>query len=97
MLRELSSMLHCHFREESTLLTITCVIIDSDLKHGKVFFSTPDESSQERASQFFRRHKGEIKRILSQRIPIRQFPELHFRYDPSLGRELRVNEIMDSL
>jgi ribosome-binding factor A len=97
MLKELSSLLHKHFRDESTLLTITRVAIDDDLQHGRVFFSTPDEYSRDKAEQFFRARGTRLKYLLSKRVPIRKFPELHFYYDSSLGNELRINEILDSL
>jgi ribosome-binding factor A len=97
MLRELSILLHRHFSNESTLLTLTRVSIDGDLQHGWVFFSTPDEPSRNLAEQFFKDQGSRLKYLLSQRVPLRKFPELHFCYDPSLGKELRINEILDSL
>jgi ribosome-binding factor A len=97
MLRELSILLHRHFPGESTLLTLTRVLIDDDLQHGRVFFSTPDEASRDRAEQFFKNQRGRLKHLLAQRMPLRKFPELHFCYDPSLGKELRIYEILDSL
>jgi ribosome-binding factor A len=97
MLRELSTLLHRHFPGESTLLTLTRVLIDDDLQHGRVFFSTPDEASRERAEQFLKNRGNRLKYLLAQRVPLRKFPELHFCYDPSLGKELRIYEILDSL
>jgi ribosome-binding factor A len=97
MLRELNALLRRYFRDESTLLTLTHVLVDDDLQHGRVFFSTPNEHSRERAEQFFKNRGRRLKYLLSQRVPLRKFPELHFCYDLSLGKELRINEILDSL
>ncbi|MDR2340932.1 MAG: 30S ribosome-binding factor RbfA [Puniceicoccales bacterium] len=97
MLRELSTLLHRHFPKESTLLTLTRVSIDDDLQHGRVFFSTPDENSRKHAEQFFKDRQSRLKYLLSQRVPLRKFPELYFCYDPSLGKELRINEVLDSM
>jgi ribosome-binding factor A len=97
MLRELSSLLRRHFREETMYITITRIAIAPDLQQGQVFFSTPDESSREAAQKFLERHRGEIKNLLVRRVTLKHFPELNFCFDPKLEKELRVNKILDSL
>jgi ribosome-binding factor A len=97
MARELSLLLHSRFQERAVLLTITRVLISDDLKHGKVFFASPDEKSTDEAMQFLHKTRSEIKRLLAKRIKIKYFPELHFHRDESLEKELRIHSIFDEL
>jgi ribosome-binding factor A len=95
--REISALLHGRFQSETVLVTITRVEISADLCHGWVYFSVPDEAQVEKTLGLLRGLCAEIRRFLAGRIPLRRFPELHFRFDRGQGRVLRVHEILDTL
>lgn len=95
--RELNSVLHKNFRDESLFFVISYVSVAPDLNHAKIFYSAPDAEQKKCAQRFFRKHNSELRMILAKKIPIHHFPELHFICDKQLDRELRVCEILDEL
>jgi ribosome-binding factor A len=95
--RELSLLLHGRFCEETKLLTITRVEVAQDLTHARIYFSAPDADGVASCRKFFGKKRGELKRLLAQRIPLHHFPELHFCFDQGMVNELRVNHILDTI
>jgi ribosome-binding factor A len=95
--REMSALLHRDYREESTLITITRANVASDLRNCTIFFLVPDDMLRKTALQFFKKFGKKLRYQLAQRIELKYFPELHFRYDGAQEKELRVQQIADSL
>ncbi|MDR2664499.1 MAG: 30S ribosome-binding factor RbfA [Puniceicoccales bacterium] len=95
--RELSALLHSRYCHECTLLTVTRVSVGEDMTHACVYFSAPDGSAAQDGLAFFLKRQKELKRLLTKKIALRRFPELHFRLDEGQGKELRVQKILDQL
>ncbi len=79
-------------------VTVTDCEVSTDLKHATVFVSTlssgPDRT---RALAALRRAAGAIRRLLAPRLGLREVPEIRFRFDDSLERGARVEEILRKL
>ncbi|MDR0428821.1 MAG: 30S ribosome-binding factor RbfA [Puniceicoccales bacterium] len=97
LVRELSLLLHRDYREECSLLTITRVSLAPDLQNCTVFFSTPRDDIREDALRFLQKNCGKIKQYLSTRIRMKYFPALRFSYDKAMEKELRVQDVLNSL
>src|SRR5579859_6588568 len=78
------------------MITLTAVEISSDYHHAKVFFTTlggPGAAATaaaglEHASGFLRSH-------LAKGLQLRIVPELHFIYDESVERGVRLSRLID--
>jgi ribosome-binding factor A len=95
--RELNGLIRQKFWKEAVLLTITRVEVAPDLSHARIYFSTPREKGLVGCQKFLEKKRGELKRILSQRISLHHFPEFHFYFDRGMVNELRVNQILNEI
>ena len=76
-------------------IVITGVDMSDDLSHAKIYFTNMDKGMPVKDIQDgFEKAKGFIKRILSKRLRLRKFPDLSFRYDESLEKGYRVDQII---
>jgi ribosome-binding factor A len=76
-------------------IVITGVKMSDDLSHAKIYFTNlnKDMSIQD-IMLGFDKAKGFIKRILSKKLRLRKFPELSFKYDESLEKGYRVDQLI---
>jgi ribosome-binding factor A len=96
--REISSILHTRYRESAVRITVSEVDCSPDLKEATAYYGVvgrPEDISK--ARHFFSHEGGEISRMLSKVIVLRQMPHIVFRFDPSMERGAHLNEIIDSL
>lgn len=95
---ELSDLLHRQVKDPrlQSLVTITEVVISSDLRHAKVFFSVmgPTEDAQ-RALEGLRVATPFLKKGLRTRLSLRYVPELTFYIDDSLERGEHLSRLID--
>lgn len=81
-----------------TGLTVTGVDVDRELAYATVHVSSSMVS--ERAPEILaalRQARGFLRSELARRIPLRNFPDLRFRWDASTERGARIEEILESL
>ena len=79
------------------LLTITGVDVTSDYSHATVFFSSLGDQEQIHSCLEGLEHgKGFLRRELARRIGLRVVPELHFSYDASVERGVRLSRLIDA-
>ncbi|MGJ3238276.1 MAG: 30S ribosome-binding factor RbfA [Anaerolineae bacterium] len=79
-------------------VTVTEVIIDSELMHATVYVNAlGDESRQDEVLQALKRANGFLRREVGQRLTTRNTPELHFKWDTTLEHGERINQILDNL
>ena len=79
-------------------ITLTRVQVTGDLQLARVYYTTlGDQNARKetakalkRATPFFRRHVGE-------RLQLRRVPELEFRFDESVERQDRIEQILRDL
>jgi ribosome-binding factor A len=92
--RELADLLQFEVKDPRVQgVTLTEVDVSRDLAHAKVYFVThahPEESTQALAKA-----AGFLRTQLSRRLVMRSVPQLHFVYDESLDRGIRLSRLID--
>ncbi len=80
----------------AALITVTDVEFSPDLRNAKVFISIMGVEDQQAFLTTLQEHKGEIKRVLGQRLrnEVRKIPDITFHIDDSLDRAARIEELL---
>ena len=98
LMREIATYLGTRYRSETVRWTITSVETAADLRDASVAYSVIGEESDAReALQFFRKHAGEISKMVSKNVILKYSPKLHFVRDYGIERGNRVMEILDEI
>tara|TARA_B100000963_G_scaffold361480_1_gene397135 strand:+ start:5356 stop:5727 length:372 start_codon:yes stop_codon:yes gene_type:complete len=96
--REIGTYLSTRYRSESLRWTITSVDVSADLRNASVGYSVLGEELHAREAQlFFRKHAGEIRKVVSKHVILKYSPRLQFVRDLGIERGNRVMEILDEL
>jgi ribosome-binding factor A len=97
--REVTEILDRHLRDPRIQgVTVTDVEVSTDLKYATIFVSTL-EGGEARAQAL----KGlasaapAVRHLLAPRLGLREMPEVRFRFDESLERGQRVDELLRKL
>jgi ribosome-binding factor A len=95
--RELAEVVRTELRDPRVgLLTFTGVELSRDQSHAKVFFTVLGAPSEcEDALQGLQRAAGFLRSQLAHRLTTRKVPELHFEYDTSVERGMRLSRLID--
>jgi ribosome-binding factor A len=92
--RELADLLQFEVKDpRAGKVTITEVEVAGDLAHAKVYFVTHDDV--EAAVLALGKAAGYFRSQLSKRLLMRSVPQLHFVYDESLDRGMRLSQLID--
>jgi ribosome-binding factor A len=97
--REVVEILDRHLRDPRIHgVTVTDVEVSPDLKYATIFFSTL-EGGETRAQvvKGLDRAAPAVRHILAPRLGLREVPEVRFRFDESLERGQRVEELLRKL
>src|SRR3972149_1231577 len=96
--RELSEILHTALKDPGVgMITITDVEVSQDLAHAKVFFtSLGDAEALAETQAGLRRAAGFLRSGLGHRLRVHNTPELHFEYDASVERGVRLTQLIDA-
>ena len=95
--RELSEIIRLELKDPRVgMITLTGVEVTSDHAHARVFFTRLGEAGDngvviaglERAAGFLRTE-------LAHRMRLRTTPQLHFEYDVSVERGVRLSNLID--
>jgi ribosome-binding factor A len=79
------------------MITITDVEMTPDNAHAKVFFTVLGQQSRiDEAASGLQHASGYLRSQLAQRIKIRVVPQLHFEYDASVERGIRLSQLIDA-
>ena len=97
ILRELAELIRLELKDPRVrLVTLTAVEISPDYAHAKVFYTTlagKDERAE--IDRGLKRSAGFLRREIGRRVRIHQTPELHFIYDESIERGIRLSKLID--
>lgn len=95
--RELAGLIRLEVRDPRVgMVTITGVELSRDKSHAKVFFTvlgSPDDV--EACSEGLNRAAGFLRSSLAHQLSTRTVPELHFAYDESIERGVRISKLID--
>jgi ribosome-binding factor A len=96
--REIGNYLSQRYGSETVRWTITSVSVAPDLRNATVAYSVVgDDLCAREAQQFFRKHAGEIRGVVSKYVVLKYSPKLEFVRDHGIERGNRVMEILDGL
>lgn len=95
--RELAGLIRLELKDPRVgMVTLTDVEVTADYAHAKVFFTTLGTSDQIAAATVGLSHAaGFLRHELGQRIKLRGIPQLHFVYDESVERGVRLSRLID--
>lgn len=96
--RELAEVIRLEMRDPRVgLVTLTGVELSRDQSHAKVFFTVlgaePDGGDSLEGLQ---RAAGFLRSELARRLTTRKVPELHFAFDESVERGVRLSALIDA-
>jgi len=95
--RSLAELIRLEVRDPRVgLVTLTGVELSRDQSHAKVFFTVMGSAAQvEEAGEGLRRAAGFLRSELAHRLTTRKVPELHFEYDESVERGVRLSRLIE--
>jgi ribosome-binding factor A len=96
--RELADLIRVELKDPRVtgLITVTGVEVSPDQSHAKVFFTIlGDDSRKDETVEGLTRASGFLRSQLAQRMKLRTVPELHFKYDASVERGIKLTRLID--
>jgi ribosome-binding factor A len=95
--RELAQLIRQEIKDPRVgMVTLTDVEVSPDYGHAKVFFTVLGDASQvDDAANGLNHAAGFLRRELGRRISLRTLPQLHFEYDESVERGVRLSRLID--
>ena len=95
--RELAEVVRLELRDPRVgLVTFTGVELSRDQSHAKVFFTVLGAGSAGEDARLGLQHAaGFLRSQLAHRLTTRKVPELHFEYDESVERGMRLSRLID--
>ena len=95
--RSLADVIRLELRDPRVgLVTLTGVELSRDQSHAKVFFTVLGAPSDvANALEGLQRAAGFLRSELAHLLTTRKVPELHFAYDESVERGMRLSQLID--
>lgn len=96
--RELADLIRLEIKDPRVgMVTLTDVEVAPDYSHAKVFFTLLGNAAQtDAACAGLNNAAGFLRRELGRRIKLRTIPQLHFEFDQSVERGMRLSKLIDS-
>lgn len=95
--RELAEVIRLELRDPRVgMVTLTGVELSRDQSHAKVFFTVLGAPSDaDHAREGLQRAAGFLRSQIAHRLSTRSVPELHFEYDESVERGVRLTKLIE--
>lgn len=95
--RELADLIRLEVKDPRVcMVTLTDVEVAADYGHAKVFFTVLGNQVQIEAATAGLNHAvGFLRHELGRRIKLHSIPQLHFVYDESIERGVRLSQLID--
>lgn len=102
IMRELGDIIQNEIKDprlEDLVISVTDVELTQDLSVAKAFISifVEDEDARNEIMTILLEHQGKARKLIGQRIRLRHTPEIHFKFDDSLARGMRVSQLLDKI
>lgn len=95
---ELSTLLTRTVRDPAvSAVTITHVSMTADLQLARIYYTVLDGSDRRDTARGLRRAKTYLRRLIGQRLQLRQVPELRFMFDETLDQQDRLAKIFTEI
>jgi len=97
--REISKIIQYDLRDPSiNFVTVTYVKVNSDLSLAKVYISImEDDKKKKKTFNTINRAASFIRRLLADRISIRNMPYLKFYEDETISKKQRLEELFEKI
>ena len=97
--RELAELIRDELRDPRlALVSMTSVEVSRDLGHAKVFITVMGENDEDKIKQNVRvlnDAAGYLRMLLGKAMKLRSVPQLHFHYDESITRGVRLSALIE--
>jgi ribosome-binding factor A len=95
--RELSEIIRSEMKDPRVgMITITDVEVTPDYEHAKVFFTRlGDVADNQSVTHALEHASGFLRSELAHRMRLRIVPQVHFEYDESVERGVRLSRLID--
>ena len=96
--RELSDIIRQELKDPRVgMITLTDVEMTPDNAHARVYFTLLGDASRIEEAQAGLQHAaGYLRTELAHRLKIRVVPQLHFEYDASVERGMRLYKLIET-
>jgi ribosome-binding factor A len=96
--RELSDIIRLELKDPRVgMITLTDVEMTPDNAHARVYFTLLGDASRIEEAQAGLQHAaGYLRTELAHRLKIRVVPQLHFEYDASVERGIRLYKLIET-
>lgn len=92
--RELAELLQFEAKDPRVaMVTVTEVVVSGDLAHAKIYYSAAENPPE--LLQGLQKAAGFLRTQLSRRMLMRTVPQLHFVYDASIERGMKLSRLID--
>jgi len=93
--RELADLLQFEVKDPrvSSMVTVTEVEVSGDMSHAKVYYTAPQGTPE--LQKGLEKTAGFLRSQLARRLLLRTVPQLHFVYDASIDRGMRIAKLID--
>lgn len=92
--RELADLLQFEVKDPRIgMVTITEVEVSGDMAHAKIYYSAHAASTE--LQKGLEKSAGFLRSQLGKRMLLRTVPQLHFIYDASIDRGMRLSKLID--
>lgn len=75
-------------------MTVTDATISPDLKRATIYFTTFPESEQERALEFAKRKRTELRDFIGTHAKLRALPVLEIKIDEGERNRQKIDELL---
>ena len=96
--RELSDIIRLELKDPRVgMITLTDVEVTPDNAHARIYFTLLGDASRIEEAQAGLQHAvGYLRRELAHRLKTRIVPQLHFEYDASVERGIRLSKLIET-
>ena len=94
--RELAELIQLEIKDPRVgMVTLTDVEVSADYAHAKVFFSVYGDAQRVQEAQAgLQSAAGYLRTQVARRMKLQNMPALHFSYDASIERGMRLDQII---
>jgi ribosome-binding factor A len=94
MQRELADLLQFEVKDPRVgMVTVTEVEVTGDMAHAKIYYSAKQGTQD--LQQGLEKSAGFLRTQLAKRMLLRTVPQLHFVYDASIDRGMKMAQLID--
>ena len=98
LLKIISSTVEFKLRDKYlNMVTITQVIISTDILYAKIYFNSPPNRNHDKIKEVLTKSSGFIKKEIAKAKILRAIPELTFIYDETEDNVKKLDEIFEKI